>query len=92
MDSYSGFFDNARRGDTGLGDYLKSNGITRVFVCGLALDYCVKFTALDAKNFGFETILIADATRAVNLQPSDGEAAIKEMKAAGIKVLTSNEL
>ncbi|SEF61860.1 bifunctional nicotinamidase/pyrazinamidase [Algoriphagus boritolerans] len=92
VDSYSGFFDNARRGDTGLGDYLKSNGITRVFVCGLALDYCVKFTALDAKNFGFETILIADATRAVNLQPSDGEAAIKEMKAAGIKVLTSNEL
>lgn len=92
VDSYSGFFDNARRGDTGLGDYLKSNGIKRVFVCGLALNYCVKFTALDAKSLGFETILIEDATRAVNLQPRDGEAAIKEMKAAGINVLTSKEL
>jgi nicotinamidase/pyrazinamidase len=92
VDSYSGFFDNARRGDTGLGDYLKSTGINRVFVCGLALDYCVKFTALDAKSLGFETTLIVDATRAVNLQPLDGDAAIKEMKAAGINILTSKEL
>jgi len=92
VDSYSGFFDNAKRGDTGLGDYLKSTGIERVVVCGLALDYCVKYTALDAKNLGFETILIADATRAVNLNPEDGERAIAEMKEAGITVLTSNEL
>lgn len=92
VDSYSGFFDNARRSDTGLGDYLKSKRINRVFVCGLALDYCVKFTALDAKSLGFETILIADATRAVNLHPKDGESAIEEMKAAGITVLTSKEL
>lgn len=92
VDSYSGFFDNARRGDTGLGDYLKSNGINRVFVCGLALDYCVKFTALDARSLGFETILILDATQAVNLHPLDGEAAIQEMKAGGITILTSKEL
>jgi nicotinamidase/pyrazinamidase len=92
VDSYSGFFDNARRGDTGLGDYLKSKGINRVFVCGLALDYCVKFTALDAKSLGFETILITDATRAVNLSPDDGVQAIVEMKEAGIRVLTSKDL
>jgi nicotinamidase/pyrazinamidase len=92
VDSYSGFFDNARRGDTGLGDYLKSTGIERVVVCGLALDYCVKYTALDAKSLGYETILIADATRAVNLSPEDGVRAIAEMKEAGITVLTSNEL
>lgn len=92
VDSYSGFFDNARRGDTGLGDYLKSNGISRVFVCGLALDYCVKFTAMDAKSLGLETYLVTDATRAVNLDPTDGEMAIAEMKKAGIIVLTSEEL
>lgn len=92
VDSYSGFFDNARRGDTGLGDYLKSKDINRVFVCGLALDYCVKFTALDAKSLGFETFVISDATRAVNLSPEDGSLAIAAMKEAGIKILTSKNL
>lgn len=91
VDSYSGFFDNARRGDTGLGDYLKQQGFELVFVCGLALDYCVKFTALDAKNLGFETFLISDATRAVNLKPEDGENAIREMEAVGIHILTSKD-
>ena len=92
MDSYSGFFDNARRGDTGLGDYLKEKGIRKVFVCGLALDYCVKFTALDAQSLGFETYLISDATRAVNIAPEDGQEAIQEMAAAGITILTSKDL
>jgi nicotinamidase/pyrazinamidase len=92
VDSYSGFFDNARRGDTGLGDYLKQQGIRRVFVAGLALDYCVKFTALDAVSLGFETLLLTDATRAVNLQPEDGQRALEEMKAAGIHCLESKDL
>ena len=92
VDSYSGFFDNARRGDTGLGDYLKEKGIRKVFVCGLALDYCVKFTALDAQSLGFETFLIADATRAVNIKSEDGSKAIAEMAAAGITILNSNDL
>ena len=89
VDSYSGFFDNARRGDTGLGDYLKEREIRKVFVCGLALDYCVKFTALDAQSLGFETFLITDATRAVNINPEDGVKAIEEMAAQGVKILTS---
>lgn len=92
VDSYSGFFDNARRGDTGLGDYLKEKGIRKVFVCGLALDYCVKFTALDAQSLGFETYLISDATRAVNIAPEDGQEAIQEMASAGITILTSKDL
>ena len=92
VDSYSGFFDNARRGDTGLGDYLKEREIRKVFVCGLALDYCVKFTALDAQSLGFETFLITDATRAVNINPEDGAKAIEEMAAAGIHILTSKDL
>ena len=92
VDSYSGFFDNARRGDTGLGDYLKEKGIRKVFVCGLALDYCVKFTALDAQSLGFETFLITDATRPVNIKPEDGSNSIAEMAAAGITILNSNDL
>lgn len=92
VDSYSGFYDNARRGDTGLGNFLKEKGIRKVFITGLALDYCVKFTALDAVSLGFETWLIADATRAVNLKPTDGDAAIREMALAGVKITNSNEL
>lgn len=92
VDSYSGFYDNARRGDTGLGDYLKSKGIKQVYVCGLALDYCVKFTALDANELGFETFLISDASRAVNLDPQDGDKAIQEMRTKGISILQSNDL
>lgn len=92
VDSYSGFFDNARKGDTGLSDYLRSLGIERVFVCGLALDYCVKFTVLDAKELGFETFLIADATRAVNLNPQDGAQAIAEMQGQGIHIISSKDL
>jgi len=92
VDSYSGFYDNARRGDTGLGDFLKEKGTKNVFVAGLALDYCVKFTALDAVSLGFETYLIVDATRAVNLQPTDGDLAIQEMESAGVKIIYSNEL
>jgi len=53
VDSYSGFFDNARRNSTGLGEYLKDRGVTEVAVCGLATDYCVKLTALDAVDLGF---------------------------------------
>lgn len=92
VDSYSGFFDNARRGDTGLANYLKERGIDRVFVCGLALDYCVKFTALDAQSLGFTTFLITDATRAVNLHPQDGEAALREMQGAGIQLISTLSL
>lgn len=92
VDSYSGFFDNARRGDTGLGNFLKEKGIKTVFVAGLALDYCVKFTALDAESLGFETWLIVDASRAVNLRPTDGETAILEMALAGVKVINSKNL
>lgn len=92
VDSYSGFFDNAKRGDTGLSTYLKENQIDRVFICGLALDYCVKFTALDANELEFDTFLLTDATRAVNLNPEDGKDSLAELEAAGVKLITSNDL
>jgi len=92
IDSYSGLFDNGHRKSTGLGEWLKSQGVTEVFVCGLATDYCVKFTALDAAHMGFKTHFIADASRGVNLQPDDVTKAIEEMKRAGITILQSEDL
>lgn len=92
IDSYSGFFDNGREHATGLGDYLKARNVTDVYVLGLATDYCVKFTALDAVALGFRTHLIIDACRAVNLQPGDEQRAIEEMRQAGVTILTSGDL
>jgi nicotinamidase/pyrazinamidase len=92
IDSYSGLFDNGHRKSTGLGEWLKSQGVTEVFVCGLATDYCVKFTALDAVQMGFKTHFIEDASRGVNLRPDDVKHAIAEMKRAGIAVVQSAAL
>jgi nicotinamidase/pyrazinamidase len=89
IDSYSGFFDNGKRKSTGLGEWLRERGVTAVSVCGLALDYCVKFTTLDALELGFATTLIRDATRAVELSPGDGERALAEIRARGGKVVDS---
>jgi nicotinamidase/pyrazinamidase len=92
VDSYSGFFDNGRRKATGLGEWLRAQGVSSVVICGLALDYCVKFTALDALSLGFETTLVRDAVRAVNLQPGDDERALAELRAAGAKIVDSSTL
>jgi nicotinamidase/pyrazinamidase len=92
IDSYSGFFDNGHRKSTGLGEWLKAQDVSEVFVCGLATDYCVKFTALDAVRLGFKTYLIEDASRGVNLQPDDVRKAIEEMQRAGVGVVRSDEL
>ena len=92
IDSYSGLFDNGHRKSTGLGEWLKEKGVTEVFVCGLATDYCVKFTALDAANAGFRTCFIEDASRGVNLGPDDVKNAIAEMNRAGIATVPSANL
>ena len=92
VDSYSGFYDNAQRRSTGLLGYLKEKGVTEVYVVGLATDYCVKFTAMDARQAGFETVLVADAARGVNLNPGDVEKAIAEMRSAGIRVVNSDAI
>jgi len=92
IDSYSGLFDNDHRRSTGLAEWLKAQRVTEVFVAGLATDYCVKFTALDAAKMGFKTHLIADASRGVNLRPDDVKNAIEEMKRAGIVVVQSADI
>ena len=66
IDSYSGFFDNGKKKSTGLGDFLKGRGVMRVFLGGLAADFCVGFTALDALELGFDTTLIEDATKPID--------------------------
>lgn len=86
IDSYSGFMDNDKKTSTGLGEWLKRKGITEVEVVGLALDYCVKATAIDAKNLGFKTTVLLDGVKAVNLDPNDGSKAIEELKKAGVSV------
>lgn len=92
IDSYSGFFDNGHRKSTGLGEWLQAQGVSDVFVGGLATDYCVKFTALDAAQLGFKTHVIEDASRGVNLRPGDAQAAIREMNRAGIELVRSAAL
>lgn len=92
IDSYSGFFDNDHRNATGLGAFLKEKNGTEVFIMGLATDYCVKFTALDAIKLGFKTKLIIDGCRGVELSPGDIETAITEMKNAGVEIVRSSEI
>jgi len=92
IDSYSALFDNMHRKSTGLGEWMKEQGVTEVFFCGLATDYCVKFSALDAVQSGFKTSVIEDASRGVNLQPGDVKNAIAEMKRAGVTILQSAEV
>lgn len=87
VDSYSGFFDNGRRVATGLGDYLRARGVEEVTVLGLATDYCVRFTALDAVSLGFRTRLVVEGCRAVDLAPGDGARALEAMAAAGVELI-----
>ena len=89
VDSYSGFFDNGHRQATGLGDFLREQKVDEVFVMGLATDYCVKFTALDAVELGFQTHLILDGCRGVDLNPGDVDRAVEELQDAGVCVTNS---
>jgi nicotinamidase/pyrazinamidase len=86
IDSYSGFFDNGQRRSTGLGDWLRGEGITALDVMGLATDYCVRFSVLDALRLGFAVRVIASGCRAVDLTPGDGARALDAMAAAGATV------
>jgi nicotinamidase/pyrazinamidase len=92
VDSYSGFFDNGHRRSTGLADWLRARWITRVYVMGLATDYCVKATTLDARELGFDAWVIEDGCRSVELQPGDGDRALAAMRAAGATIVESGSI
>ena len=91
VDSYSAFLEADRKTRTGLDGYLKSRGIQRVFCAGLATDFCVAWTALDARKFGFRAVVIEDACRAIDVEGSL-DAAWKEMIKAGVRRLSSGNL
>ncbi len=88
IDSYSVFFDNARRKSTGLGDYLRSRGVTDVYFVGVATEYCVLYSTLDGIDLGFSVYVIADACKPINLSVQDEERALEMMRAKGAKVIT----
>ena len=89
IDSYSAFYDNGHLAATMLNDWLKAAKISHLYVMGLATDYCVKFTVLDALAQGYKVTLLTDGCRGVNLEPQDSDEAIKAMQLAGAKVSTS---
>ena len=92
IDSYSTFFDNAHRRHTGLAHYLEKRGIEDIYLMGLALDYCVKYSALDARQLGLKTHVILDGCRGIELKPGDIDRALEEMKPAGATILKSQDL
>jgi nicotinamidase/pyrazinamidase len=92
IDSYSTFFDNAHRRSTGLAAYLKERSIKDVYLLGLALDYCIKYSALDARQLGLNTHVILDGCRGIGLDPGDIDRALGEMKQVGAILLQSSDL
>lgn len=91
VDGYSAFYDNDQKTPTGLTGYLKSRGVRRVFVCGLATDFCVMWSSVDARKDGFDVFVIEDASRGIDVRGSM-EAAWKEMAKAGCKRINSSDL
>jgi nicotinamidase/pyrazinamidase len=92
IDSYSTFFDNAHRRHTGLANYLKKRAIKDIYLLGLALDYCVKYSALDARHLGLNTYVILDGCRGIELEPGDIDRALDEMKRVGAVLVQSAEI
>jgi len=91
VDSYSAFVEADRETPTGLAGYLRDTGVTRVWLCGLATDYCVAWSALDARAAGFDVAVIEDATRAIDLNGSLDKA-WRDLSAAGVERAQSTDL
>jgi nicotinamidase/pyrazinamidase len=91
IDSYSAFVEADRRTTTGLAGYLKERGIDTVYMVGLALDFCVMFSALDARAAGFNTFVVLDACRAIDMEGSLATA-MERMQTAGVGLIQSNQL
>jgi nicotinamidase/pyrazinamidase len=91
VDSYSAFFENDRTTPTGLGGLLRERGVTRVFLAGLATDFCVSFSALDARRLDFEAFVVLDACRAIDLDGS-AAAALAAWEKAGVAVMAVSDI
>ncbi|MBN1601330.1 MAG: bifunctional nicotinamidase/pyrazinamidase [Chitinispirillaceae bacterium] len=92
VDSYSGFWDNERKHKTGLDDHLKTSDVDTIYICGLATDYCVKFTALDGIDAGYRVFLIKDACRGVDVHEGDSSKAVDDMINKGVIVISSESI
>lgn len=92
LDSYSAFFENDRSTPTGLDAYLRGLGVKSVALGGLATDYCVLYSALDAARLGYQTIVLLDAVRGVDYPAGSAEAALDTMREAGVILLPSEDL
>lgn len=90
--SYSAFYDDARIRQTELEAYLHEHHIKDLYILGLATDFCVRFSALDALQAGFNVYVIRDACRGIDFKPGDSELAFEEMRAAGAHIITSSEI
>jgi len=91
IDSYSAFYENDRRTPTGLAGYLRERGFRRVFLAGLATDFCVHYSAVDARREGFAAVLVEDGCRAIDLGGSLADA-LQKMTAAGVERITSDAI
>jgi nicotinamidase/pyrazinamidase len=90
VDSYSGFLENDKETETGLSGYLKSLNIKRIFICGLASDYCCFYTAMDGVDFGFETFFIVDLTKGIDLPPGNIANSLESMNKKGVKFVNKD--
>lgn len=92
IDSYSAFLENDKKTATGLSGYFSTRGVKRIFVCGLAFDYCVHFSAVDGASAGFEAVVITDCSKAVNSPATSVDDAIANMKAHNVTFCSSADL
>ncbi|MFX0123146.1 MAG: bifunctional nicotinamidase/pyrazinamidase [Candidatus Hodarchaeota archaeon] len=90
IDSYSAFLENDKTTETGLRTYLEAIGIERVFLCGLALDYCVYFTAIDAKSYGFDVVIVLELTKPVNSPENSVSMALEDMIDKNVTFISSD--
>jgi nicotinamidase/pyrazinamidase len=92
IDSYSAFRENDKKTITGLEGYLKNLKVKETYLCGLALDYCVFYSAMDSRELGFETYVIIDATKGIDSPGGNIDMALEEMRKKGIKIINSDKL
>lgn len=92
IDSYSGFLENDHKTETGLDGYLHSRGVKRIFICGLAADYCAYFTSADGAEKGYEVFYLSDLTNPVGSPPDSVENAVKDMQERGVRFVKSGNV
>jgi len=92
IDSYSTFRENDKKTLTGLEGYLRNLSVSKTYFCGLALDYCVFYSAMDSKELGFETYIIIDGTKGIDSPEGNIDKSLSVMKEKGIEIIESNDL